>query len=113
MKKIDWETQLAQRHQAPPPAPADEWRVVQARIQAPQPRPRWSLALGGGLAMAGLLAVLLLPRGPQVKPATPEEESLATEQWVQQQWGSTNETALAEDQIAEPDADLLDLLDKV
>jgi hypothetical protein len=113
MEKIDWEQRLARRHQAPPPAPAGEWQAVLERSQARPSRLRWTLALGGGLAVAGLALFFLLPRPVPVRAAAPEDEGLATEQWVQQQWGSTASGALAEDQAAEPDAEMLKLMDKV
>jgi len=91
--------------------------TVPTMVLAEQGWPDWGLLLitllGGSLAAAALLAVFLLPRGAPVEPAPAEDETLATEQWVQQQWGSTAATVLARDQAAEPGADLLDLLDRV
>ena len=111
MEKPDWEKRLEQRHQYAPPPPAGEWQAVLARSQARPSRMPWTLAVGGSLAMAALALFFLAPRPAPV--AVAEDENLATEQWVQQQWHSTASGALADEQAAEPGADLLDLLDKV
>ena len=111
MQKHDWEERLRRRHQAPPPAPTREWQAV---LERSRPRPAklaWTLALGGGLATAAMALFFLLPRPAPVAPAPAEDENLATEQWVQQQWHSTASGALADDQAAEPGADLLKLMD--
>ena len=115
MEKLDWEQRLARRHQAPPPAPAGEWQAVLERGPARPSRVGWTVALGGGLAVAAVALFLLLPRPAPVLPAAAaaEDENLATEQWVQQQWHSTAAGALADDQATEPDSDLLKLMDKV
>jgi hypothetical protein len=113
MEKLDWEKRLERRHQTPPPAPAGEWAAVVERGRERPARVGWAVALGSSLALAALAVVLLVPRRGPVEAVGTDDENLATEQWVQQQWHSTAAGALEDDQAAEPDAGLLALMDKV
>jgi hypothetical protein len=115
MSNPSWEERLKERHLAPPPAPSGEWEAIQAAIRGPQERawrPWW--VLGGGLALAGLAMVLVLP-GQTAKHAAlaQDEDPVAVEQWVSQQWSGTQATAAgsAKDSGAEPGANLLALMD--